>query len=60
MNCKNRKRSGHKDLSDASAPSVNPSTVHWSLIRNGLHGSVAVRKPFLGKGNREKRLRHAK
>ena len=34
--------------------------VHWSLIRNGLHGRVAVKKPFLRKGNREKRLRYAK
>lgn len=32
------------DLRDASGPS---STVHWSLIRTGLHGSVAVKKPSL-------------
>jgi len=39
---------------------ADPSISHWSLIRNGLHGWVAVRKPFLRKGNREKRLRYAK
>ena len=36
------------------------STVGPSLIRNGLHGRVAVKKPFLRKGNREKRLSYAK
>ena len=34
-------------------------TFGWSincyLIRNGLHGRVAVKKPFLRKGNREKK-----
>ena len=50
----------HKHLKDASGPSVDPSTVGPSLIRNGLHGTVAVKKPFLRKGNREKRLSYAK
>ena len=45
---------------DASGPSADPSTVGPSLIRNGLHGRVAVKKPFLRKGNREKRLSYAK
>jgi len=34
--------------------------MRWSLIRNGLHGRVAVKKLFLKKGNREKRLSYAK
>lgn len=38
-----------QDLRDAFGPSVNPSTVRWSLIRNGLSGSVTVKKPFLKK-----------
>jgi len=45
---------------DASVPSVDPSAVGSSLIRNGLHGRVAVKKPFLRKGNRAKRLSYAK
>ena len=49
-----------QDLRNTSGPSVDPSTVHWSLIRNGLHGRVTVKKPFLRKGNREKRLSYAK
>ena len=49
-----------QDLRDASGPSVDPFTVHWSLIRNGLHGRVAVKKPLLRKGNGEKRLKYAK
>ena len=49
-----------QDLRDASGPSADPSTVGPSLIRNGLHGRVAVKKPFLRKGNREKRLSYAK
>ena len=36
------------------------STVHQSLIRNGLHGLVVVKKPFLRKGNWQKRLSYAK
>ena len=35
-------------------------SIYWSVIRDGLHGRVAVKKPFLSKGNREKRLRYAK
>jgi len=39
---------------------VVSSTVGQSLIRNGLHGKVAITNPFLRKGNKEKRLRCAK
>jgi len=49
-----------QDLRDGSGPSVAPATVGPSLIRNGLHGRVAVKKPFLRKGNRERRLSYAK
>lgn len=37
------------DLRDASGLYVDPSTVHQSLIRNGLGGKVAVKKQFLKK-----------
>ena len=62
MSLRKRKKSS-KDLTqdrrDASGPSADPSTVGPSLIRNGLHGRVAVKKPFLRKGNRETRLSYA-
>ena len=48
-----------QDLKDASRCSVDPSAVDQSLIRNGLHGSMAVKKPFLRKGKGEKRLSYA-
>jgi len=35
---------------NASGPWVDPSTVHWSLIRNSLHRRVAVNKLFLRMG----------
>lgn len=38
----------------------NASSSIRSLIRNGLDVRMAVKKPFLRKGNREKRLRYAK
>lgn len=34
--------------------SVDPCTVHCSIIRRGLSGSVAVKKLFLRKGNGKK------
>lgn len=40
----------------ASGHSVDPSTAHWSLIINGLNGRMAVKKPFLIKGNKKKIL----
>jgi len=48
------------DTGPARCPTADPSTVGPSLIRNGLHGRVAVKKPFLRKGNGEKRLSYAK
>lgn len=51
-----------KDLAQLLAASlgcrVDPSTVRRSLIRNGLHGRVAAKKPCSQKGNRVKRQRH--
>jgi len=55
MSLRNEKKDLTQDLRDASGHSVDPSTVGPSLIRNGLHGRVAVKKPFLRKGNREKK-----
>ena len=60
---RNRKKSSKEltqDLKDASGPSVHPCTTRRSLIRSGLKGRVAAKKPFLRKGNRQKRLVYAK
>lgn len=32
---------------EASGPSVDASTVHRGVFRNGLSGKVAVKKPFI-------------
>ena len=53
----NLKKTSSKDLTQDlrdAGPSVDPSTVGPSLIRIGLHGRVAVKKPFLRKGYRER------
>lgn len=39
---------------------VDLSNVCQNLNRNGLSGRMSVRKPFLRKGNSEKRLAYAK
>ena len=57
---KNCSKEPRQDMRYASGPSVDPSTVHWSLIRNGLCERMAVKKPFLKKRNGEKRLRYTK
>ena len=60
---RNKKKTSQQlaqDLRDASGPSVDSSAGCRSLIRNGLNGSMAVTKPFLRKGNREKRVKCAK
>ena len=49
-----------QDQRDTTGPSDNPSTVGRSLIRKVLYERVAVKKLFLRKGNREKRLSYAK
>ena len=47
-------------LTHSSGPKVNSSTRRRSLIRNSFNGRVAATKPFIRKGNREKRLKYAK
>ena len=37
-----------------------PSTVQRSLVRSGLHGRVAAKKPYLQRGNKAKRLNYAR
>lgn len=45
-----------KNLEDATGKKVTPRLVRKTLAATGLGGYVAVRKPLLRKGNRQKRL----
>ena len=47
------------DFAHSTGKRVHPSTVRRALIRNGLHGRVAKRKPLLRKANKTKRLKFA-
>ena len=49
-----------QDLKRASGTLVHASTVRKSLIKSGLKGCVAIKKPLLPKGNKEKRLKFAR
>ena len=49
-----------QDLKRASGILVHASTVRRSLIKSGLKGCVAIKKPLLRKGNKEKRLKFAR
>ena len=48
-----------QDLRRATGTIVHPITVRQSLLRSGLRGCVAIKKHFLRKGNKEKRLKFA-
>ena len=56
------RRKSSKDLAQhlAASSGCQDSTVQRSLIRNGLCGRVAAKKPFSRKGNKVKRQRYAK
>ena len=47
-------------LVQTSGTQVHSSTIRRTLIRNGHHGRVAVRKPLLRKGNKTKRLKYVR
>lgn len=55
---KDRKQNSKPDTWHESH-SVDLATVCWSIIRNGLSGRITVKKPFVMKGNRKKKLRYA-
>ena len=60
---RDRKKSSNAiaaDFAYSTGRQVHPSTVRRALIRNGLHGRVAKRKPLLRKANKTKRLKFAK
>lgn len=49
-----------QDLQEATGVAVHSSTVRRHLIKQGLRGRVARRKPLLRHGNRQKRLTYAR
>ncbi|KAJ8381198.1 hypothetical protein SKAU_G00019760 [Synaphobranchus kaupii] len=58
----NRKMSSSaisSELVETSGTQVHPSTVWRSLVRSGLHGRIAAKKPYLRRGNKAKRLNYA-
>ena len=60
---RNRKMSStaiSSELAETSGTHVHPSTVRRSLIRSGLHGRVAAKKPYLRHGNKAKQLNYAR
>ena len=60
---RNRKKVSAKlvqDLKRASGTLVHVSTVRRCLMKSGLKGCVAIKKPLLRKGNKEKRLKFAR
>ena len=62
ISLRNRKMSSSaisSELAETIGTHVHPSTVGRSLIRSGLHGRVAAKKPHLRHGNKAKRLNYA-
>ncbi|MGH0182638.1 UNVERIFIED_CONTAM: hypothetical protein FKN15_010133 [Acipenser sinensis] len=60
---RNRKMSSSaisSELAENSGTLVHPSTVRRSLVRSGLHGRLAAKKPYLRRGNKAKRLNYAR
>ncbi|MBN3274473.1 TCB2 transposase, partial [Polyodon spathula] len=47
-------------LAENSGTLVHPSTVQRSLVRSGLRGRLAAKKPYLRRGNKAKRLNYAR
>ena len=48
------------DLAQTSRTQVHSSIIRRELVKEGLHGRVAKRKPYLRQGNKQKRLEFAK
>lgn len=60
---RNRKKSSRElaaDLKRIRGINVDPSTVRRSLLRSGLRGCVARKKPLLRRNNKQKRLSYAR
>ena len=49
-----------KDINTATGKNVSSSCIRRHILKSGLRGCVAIRKPLLRRGNKEKRLKFAK
>ena len=63
LSLRNRKKTSTemgKDINTATGKNVSSSCIRRHLLKSGLRGCVAIRKPLLRRGNKEKRLKYAK
>lgn len=63
LSLRNRKKTSSElaqDIQAATGTKVTSSCVRRHLLKAGLRGCVAVKKPLLRRGNKEKRLKYAK
>ena len=63
LSLRNRKKTSTelaKDINKATEKNISSSCIRQHLLKSGLRGCVAIRKPLLRGGNKEKRLKYAK
>lgn len=63
LSLRNRKKTSSElaqDVQAGTGTSVSSSCIRRHLLKAGLRGCVAIRKPLLRRGNKEKRLKYAK
>ena len=63
LSLRNRKKTSTelaKDITTATEKNVSSSCIRRHLLKSGLRGCVAIRKPLLRRGNKEKRRKYAK
>ena len=63
LSLRNRKKTSTElanDINTATGKNVSSSCIRRHLLKSGLRGCVAIRKPLLRRANKEKRLKYAK
>ena len=63
LSLRNRKKTSTelaKDINTATGKNASSSCIRRHLLNLGLRGCVAIGKPLLRRGNKEKRLKYAK
>ncbi|XP_065650337.1 uncharacterized protein LOC136078491 [Hydra vulgaris] len=63
LSLRNRKKTSTeftKDINTATGKNVSSSCIRRHQLKSGLRGYVAIRKPLLRCGNKEKQLKYAK
>ena len=62
LSLKNRKKTSTelaKNINTATEKNVSSSCIQWHLLKSRLRGCVAIQKPLLWRGNKEKQLKYA-